>query len=293
MPFVAEAVAPFRWNITKREQLGELLDGEAKTLPDKLLPEFREAAAKIVASDGNAELVFVGRSPENLFDYLSGAFSALSQSRSLTLLQVSYRNAPTIDLPYKKLAHFLQYMRQESLDPHALASQGKVVRFVDVVSTGSTFQRLVETLRDWSDAEGADWNVVSSKIGFVGLTVRGKNSPHAFRWQQTKRWREIAGRIHVKNVSLSPPLWHQLGNVDPKVTPPHRSDRWGSRLSASPDRDEEHLKALRGAVQLYDRAADRAERVKLSRAIAQQPQMSEPWLRSLVLELKTRSGKAS
>ena len=292
MPSDAETVAPFRWNIAKREQLGELLDGESKTFPEQLFPEFREAVAKVIAQAGDADLVFVGRSPENLFDYLSGAFSVLADQRSLTLLQVSYRNSPTIDLPYKKLARFQQYMRQERLDPLSLASYGKAVRFVDVVATGSTFVWLVETLRQWSDAQGADWNVVSARIGFIGLTVREKNSPNAFRWQQTERWRETAGRIHVRNVSLSPVLWHELGNVDPKVTPPHRSERWGSRVSASPERDEEHLKALRGAVQLYDRATDRAERLELSRAISQQPQMSEPWLRSLVLDLKSGSGKA-
>jgi hypothetical protein len=67
-----------RWNIARREQLGRLVTGEpAEGLPS-ILAEVRRWAARVIAMSGDSRLVFVGRSPETLFDYLTGALSGTS-----------------------------------------------------------------------------------------------------------------------------------------------------------------------------------------------------------------------
>ena len=63
---------PFRWDLTRRNQLGSLLEGEAaatyKSFPTHLLA----CCARVVAFSGDSDLIFVGRSPESIFDHLSG-----------------------------------------------------------------------------------------------------------------------------------------------------------------------------------------------------------------------------
>jgi len=278
-------VIPFRWDLSRREQLGQLLSGEAEVFPAGYLEDLRETAAKVVARAGDGDLVFVGRSPENIFDYVSGAFSELKSRRSLTLLQGSFSRIPD-DLTLSELEPILGYFRSERIDPQSLASSGKVVRFVDVVAYGRTFLWLVRTIRAWSERERADWNAVKRRIGFIGLTSRTKNSPNTYRWQQDDAWLQHGENIFVKNVSVHRFVLNYFADTGPKVTPSHNRHRWGSEEALRPPREEERLMALRGAVQLYDLGKDRTERSLFARVLAEQPEMSEPWLRRLVLELK-------
>jgi len=78
---------PFRWNIAKREQIGRLLEapspaGDVPGLHDTL----RAVSAKILARSDDSDLVFVGRSVESFYDYLSGIFHDVPNAPSLTLL---------------------------------------------------------------------------------------------------------------------------------------------------------------------------------------------------------------
>ena len=49
--------------------------------------ELEDCCAKIVARSEGRELVFVGRSPENFFDYLSGVFQGTDFARQIHLLR--------------------------------------------------------------------------------------------------------------------------------------------------------------------------------------------------------------
>ena len=51
----------------------------------------RNGAAKIVARSADARLVFIGRSPENLFDYLSSVFEGTEHEARIGLLNISNR----------------------------------------------------------------------------------------------------------------------------------------------------------------------------------------------------------
>ena len=84
---------PFRWNITKREQLGSLIaDAPRRNLNRaNFLSELRHVAARVIAFADDADLAFIGRTPENFFDYLSGAFSDIEAAPALHLVQFSLR----------------------------------------------------------------------------------------------------------------------------------------------------------------------------------------------------------
>ena len=63
--------APFRWNLARRAELGRLVEGVRAASYPEMLDDLAECAARVVATAGATTMVFVGRSPESLFDYLS------------------------------------------------------------------------------------------------------------------------------------------------------------------------------------------------------------------------------
>jgi hypoxanthine phosphoribosyltransferase len=118
-------------------------------------------AARVVAFAGDSDLVFVGRSPQPLFDLLSGLLIRTSWSDRLRLLNVSLRHveAPTEE----QLRALYPYLVEVGLEPHALARRDRPVALVDVVDTGETLGTLLNYLEEWSDEISADWHAMSRR----------------------------------------------------------------------------------------------------------------------------------
>jgi len=282
-------IKPFRWNLAKREQIGDLAD----VVPPETYPgyedEVRATAALVLARAGNSDLVFVGRSPECLFDYLSGLMEGVADAPSLTLLQFSAPFDPVDELAKRhrpELDALLDYFSAERIDPKSIATYGKQVRFIDVVATGQTFKSIVEYLERWSRVQGADWNVVQRRIGFVGITRQTHTSPNTRRWWQRQTWVTQMTKTPITNVAAPWDFWGFIANSDHKVTPSHWLFRWSAPEAASPRRDDIRLQGLRLAIDNYDCGRDKQERARFIRELTQLPEMREGWLRSLVLRLR-------
>src|SRR5215470_4608289 len=94
---------PFRWDLSRREQLPQVpLSSMAvfRHWPQvKYSPEFEQelriCAARVIAAAGDTDWVFVGRSPEHLFDYLSGIFEGMPDAPSLTSAATSQPSGST------------------------------------------------------------------------------------------------------------------------------------------------------------------------------------------------------
>lgn len=82
-------VVPFRWDISRRHQLGRLVEGPPVGFFRGFKSHLRRCCAGVLALAGDADLFFVGRSPESAFDYLSGVLLDTSWSSRLNLLQFS------------------------------------------------------------------------------------------------------------------------------------------------------------------------------------------------------------
>jgi hypothetical protein len=287
---------PFRWDLSRREQLPRLILANDDLGEDWFAfeAELRTCAAKVIAAAGDTDWVFVGRSPEHLFDYLSGAFQGIAGAPSLTLLLFSLRgNIETVAQENPRaLAALGSYFANERLDPNAIAAYGKAVTFIDVVDTGSTFRNLARCLQLWSSQQRCDWNAVQRRIRFLGLTARQKTSPKTWRWQQHQDWLRELPDAEVRNVSM--PFWlaRWMTSVLEKVTPSHTVDRWalirGGRRKWSRER---HI-ALKTACRLYDLGDTRSERLALAAKITRHADMSDPWLRSIVLKLRHKTRRA-
>lgn len=277
-------IRPFRWDITSRSQLGTMADIE---LPETY-PQFEEdlltCSARVVAFAGDSDLVFVGRSPQPLFDLLSGLLIATSWRDRLRLLNIGLRR---VEAPRdEQLRAIYPYFAEVGLEPHALAGRRRRIALVDVIDTGETLGALLTYLKKWSDGVPADWRAVAETIRIVGLTWREKTSPKTRRWQQHADWVEQLRPYEIKNVSVPPRLWSYLAAEAPKTNYSFTPSWWGDQEVTRPMRDHEARLALALAVRLFDLGRTDKTRRRFARALGSEPTLKERWLRSLILELK-------
>lgn len=279
-----DVIRPFRWDVTRRSQLGSLPEIE---LPETY-PQFEEdlltCSARILAFAGDSDLVFVGRSPQPLFDLLSGLLVETSWSDRLRLLNVGLRHveAPTEE----QLRAIYPYFEEVGLEPHALTQRRRGTALVDVVATGETLGILLTLLKKWSDDVLADWRAVAGKVRIVGLTWREKTSPNTWRWQQHAEWVKRLRPSEIKNVSVPLRLGTYLAAEAPKTNYSFTPSWWGDEDVTRPVRDHEARQALALAVHLFDLGRTTETRSRFARALASEPTMKESWFRSLILELK-------
>jgi hypothetical protein len=282
---------PFRWDLVTPDQLGSLIaDSAAPNL--WFLDDLVACAGKVVARSGDADLVFVGRSLDSMFDFLGGALADLGDHRRVRRLPLSFqrdwvgsgRRWRRRPLTVGEQAQARRTLAALGLTPQALARRDRPVAFVDVVHVGRTFTELYGLLRTWIDHHHGSWPVIRRKLRFIGVTSRVKTSPNAYRWHQHVAWpRELPARA-VVNVSLNPTVWSYLGDFQTKLTRSYQPDRWLARADG-PDRDARTREALAQAVAIvaYGRSGD--GRRALAKAMGGEPGLTQPWLRTLTARL--------
>jgi hypothetical protein len=278
---------PFRWNLARREQLGRLVEGPPVALDPWFLDAVRECCARVVAQAGDSRLVFVGRSPESLYDYLSGVLAGTSWEERPVLLNVSMRDqtAAQVEREYREAMGAVQrQFRALGLSPAEIASSPRPVALIDLLLEGWTFGNLVGLLAHWAAREGVDLAAVKRRMRLVGITRRYKNSPNTWRWYQRVPWVEGFARGSLCSVSISYELWNYLGDRQDKVARWNPPWAWGSEHLLEPPRDKWTLEALRFGLALHERG--REERERFAAALAARPEMRNAWLRRLVLELR-------
>ncbi len=283
---------PFRWNIARREQLGRLSNHRSPDPYAEFRQDLRRLAAATISAAGDTDLVFVGRSAESVFDYLSGSLLDTSWSDRLHLLNVSMRASPSElrrDSPYA-IQSAMRHLEDIGLAPNDLVHRKRPIALVDLVNTGSTFKNITELILHLASESKVDLGAVRSKLRYVGISWRTKNSPNTFRWHQHAKWLAAFPPSPVKNVSIAWQLWGYLGNNQPKVVPSNPPWRWASSDISIPPRGAENAEALSQALALFDFGRSSDERKTFSGELAKQAAMTHRWCRSLVLELR---GKAA
>ncbi len=282
---------PFRWSITKREQLGTLIEQAGKVDPRAygLLRDLRQAAARVIAFADDANLAFIGRTPENFFDYLSGVFEGVDEAPSLHLVQFSLRWAGPDGLAAidpEKLDAFFAYLKEEGVDAATISSADRPLALVDFVAHGGTMKNFVSLLHMQAERDGIDWNAVQRRLRIIGLRVRTHNSPNTWRWQQHQKWLDMIPDAIIKNVSAPGRLLYHLANDQPKVTYSFHPGRWGQDEGQGRTITDDQLKALALAVALYDAGKDRAERTRLAGFITKSREMRQAATRRLASRIK-------
>src|SRR5215472_2668966 len=130
---------PFRWNLRVRESLGGLLEGPPAPAYPEFLDDLLGCAARCLALSHNGDLCFIGRSPESLFDLLSGLLFDTPWIDRLRLVQFSMRN---LDLRAVRrrlpgaLDSLHSYFRSLGLGPEEVIAAAHPLVFIDLVSSG-------------------------------------------------------------------------------------------------------------------------------------------------------------
>lgn len=281
---------PFRWNVKKREQLGGLIDDVPNDRFEvALIDSLRITASRVVAQADDATLAFIGRTPENFFDYLSGVFHGLERAPQLHLIQFSLRYAGQRglrSLGNAKLGGYFEYLHAEGLAPGSIATSPHPLALIDFVADGGTMENLVRLLKLNAERDGVDWNAVQRRLRIIGLRARTNNSPNTWRWEQHQEWFDLIPDVKVSNVSMPQEHVFHLANFQHKVTDAYRPEYWDRfAVERSKPPTDAQRQALRFALHLYDLGRSRQERGRLAEAIARLPQMRQSATRALVLEL--------
>jgi len=276
---------PFRWNLARREQLGRLVEGPPREL-GSIAGDIRDCCARVIAQAGDSRLVFVGRSPESLYDYLCGALAETGWAERPVLLNLSMRNQTVDEVEPAALDAIHRQLRALGLSPAEIAASKRPVAFIDLIHQGYTFGNLFGLIAHWAAREGVDLAAVKRRMRVIGITTRTRNSPNTWRWYQRLPWVEGFARGALRGVSIDGELWSYLGDYQDKVARWNPPLQWGSEAALAPPREQEKLKALRFALALHQRARERDERERFAAALAARPEMRHAWLRRLVLELR-------
>ncbi|HEX8210447.1 MAG TPA: hypothetical protein VF584_09760 [Longimicrobium sp.] len=286
--------APFRWKLAGRPALGTLLDGDREHAYRGFFVDLRDCGVRVVAAAADGDLVFVGRSPESIFDYLTGVLSGTSWSERLVLLNLSMRHSDVEQLARTDpaaVAAIRDQLASLGLSPGQIAASARPKVFVDLVSGGNTFGHLLGLLEHWAGDAGVDVAAVRRRIRFLGITDRMKNSPNTWRWYQRVEWASRLPRSALRSISIPYGLWMYLGEYQRKVARWHPPARWGAEDAARPPRDEDALKALRLAHMVHERGRGRVERGRFAAELAAQRQLRDPSVRRLILELRGTSAR--
>jgi hypothetical protein len=281
---------PFRWKLAGQPRLGSLLEGERERSYRGFFDDLRECCVRVVASAADGDLVFVGRSPESIFDYLTGVLSGTSWSERAVLVNFSMRHSAVEELARTDagaVAAIREQLAALGLSPGEIAASARPKVFVDLVYGGNTFGHLLGLLEHWAADTRVDAAAVRRRIRFLGITIRTKNSPNTWRWYQQVEWARRLPRSSVRSVSIPFGLWSYLGDNQKKVARWHPPARWGAEDASLPPRDEDALKALRLAHRIHERG--RAERSRFAAELAAQGQLRDPSVRRLILELRGTS----
>jgi hypothetical protein len=245
-----------------------------------------------VARSGDGDLVFVCRSLDSMYDLLGGVLAGTAANACLSRLPLSFARpwsraglwAEPRPLTAGEVKRARQLLAAAGVTPATLSRRSRPLAFVDVVHQGGTFTDLFRLVSDWIADEREPWDVIRRKLRFIGVTPRRKTSPNAYRWQQHAEWTGRLPSRSVVNVSLEPDVWSYFGDVQTKLTHSYRPDLWLTDANG-PGHDDATRKALAEAVAVvaYGRSSD--GRKALARAMAGEPSLAEPWLRSLVTRL--------
>ncbi|MDJ0344560.1 hypothetical protein QMK19_15395 [Streptomyces sp. H10-C2] len=283
---------PFRWTLASRagarpDRLGALTEGADPAKP-WYLPSLTDCAAKVLARSGGADLCFVGRSLDSMYDLLTGAFEGSSWDGELLRLPVSC----TSDRGWTPAmtGRFREHLASVGLDPYALARRKRPVALVDVVFRGNTFDTLHRALAAWIEESREPWPVIRRKLRYVGVTQRGRTSPHHWRWQQdaSRPWVRTLPAGNVVNVSLDYGTWTWFGDHQPKVHSSFPAIRWFDENAAEPWHHPSLPAALSESLALVGAGRTRAVRDGLVRTLAREPGFAGRDVRALAAALRRR-----
>lgn len=301
---------PFRWNMTNRRALMGMLERarvpasanarpslddmiKSQTVQDQSFAEpLLDLSARILGYAAGTDLVFVGRSPESIFDLMSGLLYDTKFKSRLILLHFSMRFYAGVRIDWQKARPAIRsYFTMLRLDPASIAKRARPVCFVDLVSEGITFRNLAIFLEEWALDVGVEWSRVRKRVRITGICRSERPSPKTIAWNEQKNWGDRIPSRNIKNIVIDPRLWDYLGNRQLKSTTSFSPNRWGQRTFYSPVRNVSTLTGLCSALSWFELGSSRESRKSFASRLSQTDGMKETEIRVLVLQLRQTRNK--
>lgn len=245
-----------------------------------------EACAEVLARSGGAAVVFLGRSPENLYDLLSALFSATRRAPQMLLLPFSFRDGTsgiTGSLSRSALDGIAAHLQQAGLDPGGILARPGGVVFVDCVCWGTTFGNLDELLSRLAIRSGLDTELVASRVRYLGLTKASLGWTH-WRDDEESRGARFFREGRAAVVPVASRLWRHLADLAPKTMDSYTLEQWG-QVPRLPALDERCAEAVRLAAELRRFGGSRDVRRGFAGMLTRRAGSERPWLRSVVVSL--------
>jgi hypothetical protein len=285
---------PFRWTLAgsgrtgRSGRIGALAAG-APPADLWYLDELTDCAAKVLARSGAGDLCFVGRSLDSMYDLLTGAVEDVPPRDRPGLRRLPVSGAGLWrGVPPEARARLCEHLAATGLRPYDLARRGRPVALVDVVHSGDTFALLHREIAAWAQESREPWPVIRRTLRYVGVTWRGRTSPHHPRWQQSgsHAWTRTLPAGNVVNVSLRGAVWGWLGNHQPKVHRSFPAERWFDEDAGRPPRHRALPQALAESLAVV--AAGRTPEVRqaLARGMLAEPAATDRAVRALAHRLR-------
>jgi len=284
---VAQKAAPFRWNVSNPRLGRRLGRGPSLRVSRSFKEELVRCAARVVRAAGDVDLVFVGRSAENLYDLLGGLLEETTWRERPALFQLSLRRDTPGRLRRERpgaLARLWSHADELGLTPEGLVARPRPVAFVDTVFRGRTFGNLLKLLRHWVGGRPALWPAVRERLRWVAIVERGH--PRYAPWDPGGcRWTRPFAPERLQRVFVDWRTWRYLAEDQPKTTPSHPPAAWGSARARRPPTEPERLQAARLARALFRHG--RWQRRHFAAELERGP-APEPWLTDLIGQLRGR-----
>lgn len=286
---------PYRWSLSafgggRPDRLGALAARQDQSPPsDLVLRELTAVTAKVLARADGADLCFLGRSLDSMYDLLTGALEHSPWDGRLLRLPVSCM-ADT-DWSPAATRRFREHLASVGLEPYALARRKRPIGLVDVVAEGRSYGTLHRHLADWIEETREPWAVIRRKLRYIAVTCRHSTSPNTWRWQQDpdNDWVRTLPAAHVTDVSLDGRVWSYLADSQAKVNESFPHWNWFDEESVLTPRHRQVAPALAEARYFTEAGRDSHLREELIRLMAREPGFAGREQRRIALALRTRA----
>eukprot|EP01102_Stenamoeba_stenopodia_P013625 TRINITY_DN4446_c0_g2_i1.p1 TRINITY_DN4446_c0_g2~~TRINITY_DN4446_c0_g2_i1.p1 ORF type:complete len:483 (-),score=110.02 TRINITY_DN4446_c0_g2_i1:50-1498(-) len=298
-----EVVHPFRWDLNNVTGLGRKafiyrnklslnkhLANDLRRMKCydfwKFFEEFQRCVANTLALSHGSDLLFLGRSPEMIYDFLCGCFKDdESLVSKLKLMHFSMRSVDEYEWkhdiigPSSRMSHMMTYMTSLGLDPQSLLKRKTPIAIVDFVYGGETLDNLLWLIRAWTIQLKCDWNAVRQKIMVIAIrsvarldvTLRGQE------WMET-----YGGPKHWFTVWTSDIFWVAVADRLIHMEHSYPMYQWGKNVRKRVVRAGLHTELF-----FYETAQTKGGRQEfVSELVKVNAGMRQAWFRSLVIWLK-------
>jgi hypothetical protein len=256
-----------------------------------------EVCAEVLARSEGATIVFVGRSPENLYDLLGALLRGVRRAPRLQLLPFSFRTgtlgaaARLARTQGSAVDGLGRHLDELGLGPAEIAQHASGVTFVDCVCWGTTLGNLDEALELLATRRGVDPRAVAARSAYVGLTKESVGWSH-WRSDVESGGARLFEQGRASVVPISAQLWHHLAEHSPKTMDSYVPEQWASPAQL-PALDPRRARAIRLSVELMSFGRSTAVRKAFASKLARRAHKSGSWLGSLIVQiLKNRARRA-